>query len=64
MAQTTFFQAHAPTARLRKAEEVFARLEMKPEDAVNLLFAMTTTPEPFLFTAEQGKVWEKALGEY
>jgi antitoxin component of RelBE/YafQ-DinJ toxin-antitoxin module len=71
----TLFRARVPTARLRKAEKVFARLGMKPdahsifflaqvELRDDLPFAITTHPELLLSTAEQGKVWEKALGEY
>ena len=75
MSTTTLFRARVPTARLRKAEKVFARLGMKPGDAFNIFlaqvelrndlpFAITTNPERLLSTAEQGKVWEEALGEY
>ena len=75
MAETTLFRARVPTARLRKAEKVFARLGMKPGDALNIFlaqvelrndlpFAITTTPERLISTEEQGKVWDKVLGEY
>jgi antitoxin component of RelBE/YafQ-DinJ toxin-antitoxin module len=48
---------------------------MKPGDAFNLFlaqielrndlpFTITTDPKRLLSTAEQGKVWEDALGEY
>jgi addiction module RelB/DinJ family antitoxin len=75
MSTTTLFRARVSTQRLRRAEKVFARLGMKPGDALNLFlaqvelrddlpFAVTTHPERLLSTAEQGKVWEEALGEY
>ena len=75
MSSTTLFRARVPTARLRKAEKIFARLGMKASDAFNIFlaqvelrddlpFAITTKPEQLLTTAEQGKVWEDALGEY
>jgi len=75
MLATTLFRARVPTARLRRAEKVLARLGMKPGDAFNIFlaqielrndlpFTITTKPERLLSTAEQGKVWEDALGEY
>lgn len=75
MASTTLFRARVPTARLRKAEKIFARLGMKTGDAFNaflaqvelrddLPFTITTSPTRVLSTAEQGQAWEKALGEY
>jgi len=75
MTTTTLFRARVPTSRLRKAEKVFERLGMKSGDAFNIFlaqvelrgdlpFAITTNPERVLTTAEQGKAWEAALGEY
>lgn len=75
MSSTTLFRARVPTARLRKAEKVFARLGIKASDAFNIFlaqvelrddlpFTITTKPEQLLTTSEQGKVWEDALGEY
>ncbi len=75
MPTTTLFRARVPTSRLRKAEKVFERLGMKSGDAFNIFlaqvelrgdlpFAITTNPERVLTTAEQGKAWEAALGEY
>lgn len=75
MASTTLFRARVPTARLRRAEKVFSRLGMKTGDAFNIFlaqvelrddlpFAVTAKPERLLSTAEQGKAWEEALGEY
>ena len=75
MSATTLFRTRVPTARLRRAEKVLARLGMKPGDAFNIFlaqielrndlpFTITTKPERLLSTAEQGKVWEDALGEY
>jgi len=48
---------------------------MKTSDAFNIFlaqvelrkdmpFSITANPEPLLTTAEQGKAWEDALGEY
>jgi addiction module RelB/DinJ family antitoxin len=75
MSTTTLFRARVSTQRLRRAEKVFARLGMTLEEAVDLFlaevalredlpFVVTTHPERLLSTAEQGKVWEEALGEY
>jgi len=75
VSSTTLFRARVPTARLRKAEKVFARLGMKASDAFNIFlaqvelrddlpFTITTNPEQLLTTSEQGKVWEDVLGEY
>jgi antitoxin component of RelBE/YafQ-DinJ toxin-antitoxin module len=75
MSTITLFRVRVPIARLRKAKKVFARLGMKTDDAFkvflaqvelrnDLPFAITTHPERLLCTAEQGKVWEEALGEY
>jgi len=75
MASTTLFRARVSTSRLRNAEKVFERLGMKSGDAFNIFlaqvelrgdlpFVITTRPESALTTAEQGKVWEAALGEY
>ncbi len=75
MSDTTLFRARVPTARLRNAEAILARLGLKPGEAFNLFlaqvelrndlpFAVTTQPERLMSTAEQGKAWEDALGEY
>jgi addiction module RelB/DinJ family antitoxin len=75
VSSTTLFRARVPTARLRKAEKVFARLGIKASDAFNIFlaqvelrddlpFTITTKPEQLLTTSEQGKVWEDVLGEY
>ena len=75
MTNSVLFRARVPADRLKKAEKVFARLGMKASDAFNIFlaqvelrkdlpFAVTSKPEPLLATAEQGKVWEDALGEY
>jgi antitoxin component of RelBE/YafQ-DinJ toxin-antitoxin module len=48
---------------------------MKTSDAFNIFlaqvelrkdmpFSITSKPEPLLTTAQQGKAWEEALGEY
>ena len=75
MTNSVLFRARVPADRLKRAEEVFARLGMKSSDAFNIFlaqvelrkdlpFVITSKPEPLLTTAEQGKVWEDALGDY
>lgn len=75
MSSTTLFRARVPTARLRRVEKIFARLGLKTGDAFNLFlaqvdlredlpFAVTAKPGRLLSTAEQGRAWEEALGEY
>ena len=75
MSNSVLFRARDPADRLKKAEKVFARLGMKTSDAFNIFlaqvelrkdmpFSITSKPEPLLTTAQQGKAWEEALGEY
>ena len=75
MSNSVLFRARVPADRLKKAEKVFARLGMKTSDAFNIFlaqveirkdmpFSITSKPEPLLTTAQQGKAWEEALGEY
>ena len=75
MTNSVLFRARVPADRLKRAEEVFARLGMKASDAFNIFlaqvelrkdlpFVITSQPEPHITTAEQGKVWEDALGDY
>jgi len=75
MTPSVLFRARVPSDRLKRAEKVFARLGMKTSDAFNIFlaqvelrkdmpFSITANPEPLLTTAEQGKAWEDALGEY
>ena len=75
MAASTLFRVRVPTERLRRAEQVFARLGMKPGDAFNIFlaqvelrndlpFSVTTNVDRIVTTEEQGKTWENALGEY
>ena len=75
MATSTLFRARVPAERLKRAEEVFARLGMKTSDAFNIFlaqvelrndmpFTITTKADRLLTTQEQGKAWENALGEY
>jgi addiction module RelB/DinJ family antitoxin len=75
MTNSVLFRARVPADRLKRAEEVFARLGMKTSDAFNMFlaqvelrkdlpFVITSKPETLLTTAEQGKAWEDALGEY
>jgi len=75
MATSTLFRARVPTERLKRAEEVFARLGLKASDAFNIFlaqvelrndmpFTITTNADRLITTQEQGKIWESALGEY
>ena len=75
MSNSVLFRARVPADRLKKAEKVFARLGMKTSDAVNIFlaqvelrkdmpFSITSKPEPLLTTAQQGKAWVEAVGEY
>jgi addiction module RelB/DinJ family antitoxin len=75
MSNSVLFRARFPADRLKKAEKVFAKLGMKTSDAFNIFlaqvelrkdmpFSITSKPEPLLTTAQQGKAWEEALGEY
>jgi addiction module RelB/DinJ family antitoxin len=75
MATSTLFRARVPAERLKRAEEVFARLGMKASDAFNIFlaqvelrndmpFTITTNADRPITTQEQGKIWESALGEY
>ena len=74
--ETTFlFRARVPASRLRKAEEILARLGMKPGDAFNMLlaqielreglpFEVTTRPPVVLNSELQAAEWQEALGAY
>ena len=75
MASSTLFRARVPSDRLKRAEKVFTRLGMKTGDAFNIFlaqvelrndmpFTVTTSPERTVTTAQQGKIWENAFGEY
>jgi addiction module RelB/DinJ family antitoxin len=72
---TTLFRARVPASRLRKAEEILARLGMKPGDAFNMLlaqielreglpFEVTTRPPVVLNSEQQAAEWQEALGGY
>ena len=72
---TSLFRARVPAKRLRKAEEILARLGMKPGDAFNMLlaqielreglpFEVTTRPPPILTSEQQATAWQEALGAY
>jgi antitoxin component of RelBE/YafQ-DinJ toxin-antitoxin module len=72
---TSLFRARVPAARLRKAEEILARLDMKPGDAFNMLlaqielreglpFEVTTRPPALLNSEQQATEWQEALGAY
>jgi addiction module RelB/DinJ family antitoxin len=75
MAASTLFRARVPSDRLKRVEKIFSRLGMKTSDAFNIFlaqvelrndmpFPITTFPERLLTTAQQGKQWENAFGEY
>ena len=51
--QSTLFRARVPTARLRRAERILARMGLKPGDAFNMLLAQVELREalPFAVTA-------------
>jgi addiction module RelB/DinJ family antitoxin len=60
---------------LLKAEEILARLGMKPSDAFNMLlaqielreglpFEVTTHPPGVLSSEQQAAEWQEALGAY
>ena len=72
---TSLFRARVPANRLRKAEEILARLGMKPGDAFNMLlaqielreglpFEVTTHPPVVLSSERQAAEWQEALGSY
>jgi addiction module RelB/DinJ family antitoxin len=72
---TTLFRARVPARRLLKAEEILARLGMKPSDAFNMLlaqielreglpFEVTTHPPGVLSSEQQAAEWQEALGAY
>jgi len=72
---TSLFRARVPANRLRKAEEILARLGMKPGDAFNMLlaqielreglpFEVTTHPPVVLSSERQAAEWQEALGAY
>jgi len=75
MSNSVLFRARVPADRLKKAEKVFAKLGMKTSDAFNIFlaqvelrkdmpFSITSKPMPLLTTAQQGKAWVEAVGEY
>jgi addiction module RelB/DinJ family antitoxin len=72
---TSLFRARVPADRLRKAEEILARLGMKPGDAFNMLlaqielrealpFEVTTRPPELLSAERQAAEWQEVLGAY
>ena len=72
---TSLFRARVPADRLRKAEEILARLGMKPGDAFNMLlaqielrealpFEVTTRPPELLSADRQATEWQEVLGAY
>jgi addiction module RelB/DinJ family antitoxin len=73
--KTTLFRARVPKARLQRAENILARMGLKPGDAFNLLlaqvelrkalpFEVTTNPGNLLTPQEQAAVWNKAFDAY
>ena len=72
---TSLFRARVPADRLRRAEEILARLGMKPGDAFNMLlaqielreglpFEVTTRPPVLLSAEQQATEWQEAFGAY
>lgn len=72
---TLLFRARVPASRLRKAEEILARLGMKPGEAFNMLlaqielreglpFEVTTRPAVVHNSEQQAAEWQEALGAY
>lgn len=72
---TSLFRARVPADRLRKAEEILARLGMKPGDAFNMLlaqielreglpFEVTTRPPVLQSSEQQAAEWQEALVAY
>lgn len=72
---TTLLRARVDAKKAKKAEKVFNRLGIKMSDAINIFiaqveirndlpFTITTKPERLVSDEEQGKIWNKALGEY
>jgi hypothetical protein len=60
------FDEIMPNVKTLTGEHIWAFLKhvAQVELRDDLPFAITTHPERLLSTAEQGKVWEEALGEY
>lgn len=72
---TSLFRARVPANRLRNAEQILAKLGMKPGDAFNMLLAQielrqglpfeVTTHPPGLLTPEtQAAEWQEVFGAY
>ena len=72
---TSLFRARVPAERLRNAEQILAKLGMKPGDAFNMLlaqielreglpFEVTTRPAGLLAPETQAAEWQEALGAY
>lgn len=72
---TSLFRARVPANRLRNAEQVLAKLGMKPGDAFNMLlaqielrqglpFEVTTHPPGLLAPETQAAEWQEAFGAY
>jgi addiction module RelB/DinJ family antitoxin len=72
---TSLFRVRVPAERLHNAEQILARLGMKPGDAFNMLLAQielreglpfeVTTRRPGLVSPEtQAAEWQEAFGAY
>jgi addiction module RelB/DinJ family antitoxin len=72
---TSLFRARVPANRLRNAEQILAKLGMKPGDAFNMLlaqielrqglpFEVTTLPPGLLPPETQAAEWQEAFGAY
>ena len=73
--KTVLVRARVPERRMREAEDILAKLGMKPSDAINMLmaqvelhqglpFEMTLNREPVLSADEQAGEWTEAFGAY
>ena len=72
---TSLFRTRVPANRLRNAEQILAKLGMKPGDAFNMLlaqielrqglpFEVTTHPPGLLAPETQAAEWQEVLGAY
>ena len=72
---TSLFRVRVPAERLHNAEQILARLGMKPGDAFNMLlaqieireglpFEVTTRPAGLLAPETQAAEWQEAFGAY
>ena len=73
--ENTLFRVRVPSARLKRAEKILARLGLKPGDAFNMLlaqvelreglpFEVSTRPAKVLSADEQAAEWKEAFGAW